>query len=147
MFSVKRKLPSGLEKACGFISPAIVNFFRFEFDSAIYCNFCSFWVLFIYCYWFVVVLRLEDYFVFVSPHSWLNRALYSPLKYSFCGKSFLNYLRKRASYGQWDLYPPDLCCPADPPFEIRVYGSYLRSVETSYTVLLLNLSAMICISH
>ena len=32
----------------------------FEFDSVIYCIFCSFWFLFVYCWWFMVVLRFED---------------------------------------------------------------------------------------
>ena len=61
VFSVKRKLCSGHEKAEGLSVLIILIFARFEFDSAIYCNFCSFWVSFIYSYWFVVVLRLEDY--------------------------------------------------------------------------------------
>ena len=34
---------------------------RFEFDLVIYCNFCSFWVSFIYWWWFVVLLLLVDY--------------------------------------------------------------------------------------
>ena len=36
---------------------------RFGFDSVIYCNFCSFWVSFIYRCRFVVVLRLVDYLI------------------------------------------------------------------------------------
>ena len=36
---------------------------RFEFDSVTYCNFCSFWVSFIYWCIFVVVLRFVDYLI------------------------------------------------------------------------------------
>jgi hypothetical protein len=35
----------------------------FEFDSVIYCNFCSFWVSFIYWWLFAVALRLVDYLI------------------------------------------------------------------------------------
>ena len=42
LFSVKRKLCSGLEKAWGLSALVMLIFARFEFDSAIYCNFCSF---------------------------------------------------------------------------------------------------------
>ena len=36
---------------------------RFEFDSVIYCNFCWFWVSFIYWFWFAVVSRMVDYLI------------------------------------------------------------------------------------
>ena len=47
-FLVKRKFCSGLEKAWGLSALRMWIFARFEFDSAIYSNFCSFLVSFIY---------------------------------------------------------------------------------------------------
>jgi len=58
-FSVRRKLCSGLEKAHALSALLMLFFARFEFDSAIYRNFSSFRVLFIYWLRSVVISRLE----------------------------------------------------------------------------------------
>ena len=47
-FSVKCKLCSGLEKVGGLLVLYILIFACFEFDLAIYGNFCSFCISFIY---------------------------------------------------------------------------------------------------
>ena len=75
LLSVKCKLCSGLEKGWGLSVLFMLIVARFEFDLVIYCNFCSFWVLFIYWWLVLVVLRLEDFF-FISSHLWLNGALF-----------------------------------------------------------------------
>jgi hypothetical protein len=61
LFSVKCKLWSGLEKTGGLSALLMLIFARSKFDSVIYCNFCSFWVSFLYWWWFVVVLHLKVY--------------------------------------------------------------------------------------
>ena len=61
LFSVKRNLCSGLQKAWGLSALFMIISARFEFDLAIYSTFCSFWVSFIYWQWFVVVSRLNDH--------------------------------------------------------------------------------------
>ena len=91
LFSVKCKL-CGLQKAWGLFPPLMLIFPRFAFNSAICCNFCLFWVSFIFsslvsltviCGSFTLG-RLFDFF----SNSWFNWALYFYLKNLFRWKKY-----------------------------------------------------------
>ena len=59
---MKSKLGSGLEKPWGLSALLMSIFARFEFESAIYCNFCL-CLLYLFIESFVVVLCFIDYLI------------------------------------------------------------------------------------
>ena len=84
-FFSKVQICPGLGKAKGFCAQLKLISARFEFDSVNYCNFCSFWVSFIYRCWFAGSGRLFD---FIFAHLLFNGVLYFSLKNLFCEKVF-----------------------------------------------------------
>jgi len=73
---------------------------RFVFDLVIYYNFGSFWIYFIYCSWYVVFLRLEDYLTLLLL---IFRALCISLKNPFRGESFFKPISIKSQFF-WCIY-------------------------------------------
>jgi hypothetical protein len=82
-FPVKCSLYSGLEKAW-----VLSVLLMLIFTSLFIVIFVCFWVFFYSLMVICVSYTLGSLFDFISPHFWLNGALYFSLKNFFCVKSF-----------------------------------------------------------